>query len=163
MYTEMYHSYVNFVPAAYVTCYGERRNPHSRISLHLYISSLNFYYKTKNFTYLKTPTIPIPLLITTFNHHLILQSHSSSLYLFISYISTPNLFILLSFFSSPRRPSLPSPAAQFRPSINFPQQLHPRQNRSDSSGNTFMPTFYIFLSFTFPSPHHISQKARERL
>lgn len=174
-YTEMHHSYVNFVPCCiYITCmplypyvrsitihiilcnlcYGERRNPHARISsLHLYISLPQLFYLLystdrpqklhiiSHFSLFlkKNPLQQFQFVFSSRplnnTHHLILQSHSSSsTSSYLTYqVQTCSFFFPssppLGGPTPPHPPSPPpSPATQFRPSITFPlsQQLHLR-------------------------------------
>lgn len=151
----------------YSVLYGERKNPPSSLTSIFHPSTSFFTYYRNKKKILFTSHIPIfsfPLKKNNSNNSQIISfynSHSSSP-LPPSYLAppSPNLFILPSFLSCPRCTPPPGPAHQ----STFPNKLHPRQNLSDASGNTFKPVFsYILLSIHLHSPDHTFTKARERL
>lgn len=169
-YTDLYlsHSYVNFVPAA-LRRTEKSSFPQSRSIYIFHPSTSIFDYRTKNFTsYISlslqnTLTIPIRLLITTFNHYLILQSHPSSLYRFISYISSPNLFIPLSFLSSPRRPSLGALPPHSAHQSTFPNNFTLAKTFPTPEVILSSPPSPIFSSHSPSLPRSHFTKARDRL
>ncbi len=112
-----------------VTCYGERRNPHSRhlvTSIYFIPQLLTTEQKTSHpypiFSSKNSINSQIRLLITTFNHHLI-STVSFIIPLPPSYLTYQVQKPVHSSFL----PLLPS-----TPQSTFLNKLHPRQNLSDS-------------------------------
>ena len=120
-----------------VTCYGERRNPHSRhlvTSIYFIPQLLTTEQKTSHpypiFSSKNSNNSQIRLLITTFNHHLI-STVSFIIPLPPSYL-THQVQTCSFFFPSSPALDAPLPPPNSAHQSTFLNKLHPRQNLSDS-------------------------------